>query len=229
MVSKQWKKESWCKTDGVSTASDGVIDKNCPPGITFAETTLMDKLLHYIRSLVEFSDDSWKQLQPALHKQTFKKNDLLLKAGDVCNSLFYIEKGYCRSYYEIDGLVKNMGFFFENEIATNVRSFGAGQKSEFNIIACEPSTVIVFEKHALFEAAKQAPEIDTLGRNCIRVFASKQEEFSNLFKLYSPQKRLEYIEAKHPELLQRVSLSQLASFLGVARETLSRIRKRRSA
>ena len=187
----------------------------------------MDNLLKYIRSLTSFSDKSWELLQPALTRKVFKKNELLLKQGQVCNSLFYIEKGYCKSYYEIDGVVKNTGFFFENAITTNINSFGNGQKSEFNIVACEPMTTIIFDKDKLFQATKQAAEIETLGRNCIRLFATKQEEFATLFKLYSTQERLEYLETKHPEILQRVSLSQLASFLGVARETLSRIRKRR--
>jgi CRP-like cAMP-binding protein len=187
----------------------------------------MDNLLKYIRSLTNFSDNSWELLQPALTKREFKKNELLLKQGQVCNSLFYIDNGYCKSYYNIDEVVKNTGFFFENEIATNINSFGNGQKSEFNIVACEPLTAIVFNKDKLFQVAKQANEVETLGRNCIRMFATKQEEFSTLFKLYTAQERLEYLESKYPEMLQRVSLSQIASFLGVTRETLSRIRRRR--
>lgn len=187
----------------------------------------MDTLLKFIRSLTPFSDRSWELLQPALTIKVFKKNELLLKQGQVCNSLFYIDSGFCKSYYEIDGSVKNTGFFFENEIATNINSFGSGQKSAFNIVACEPMTTIVFDKVKLFQVAEQAIEIEVLGRNCIRLFATKQEEFANLFKLYSAQERLEYLEEKYPEILQRVSLSQLASFIGVARETLSRIRKRR--
>ncbi|OJY82469.1 MAG: Crp/Fnr family transcriptional regulator [Sphingobacteriales bacterium 44-15] len=187
----------------------------------------MDNLLKYIRSLTAFSDESWELLKIALTEREFKKNEFLLKEGEVCSSLFYIDKGYCKSYYDIDGVVKNTGFFFENEIATNISSFGGGKRSEFNIIACEPLTGIVFDKDKLFRLAGQISEIDSLGRNCIRLFATKQEEFSNLFKLYSAQERLQYLETRYPEILQRVSLSQLSSFLGVARETLSRIRKRR--
>lgn len=187
----------------------------------------MDNLLKYIRSLTHFSDASWELLQSALTKREFRKNEWLLKEGQVCNTLFYIDKGYCKSHYEMDGVVKNTGFFFENEIATNMDSFGSGQESKFNIVACEPVTVILFDKQKLFETAKQASEIEILGRNCIRQFATKQEEFSTLFKLYAARERLEYLETRYPEILQRVSLSQLASFLGVARETLSRIRKRR--
>lgn len=187
----------------------------------------MNNLLKYIRSLTSFSDRSWELLQPALIKKAFNKNEFLLKEGEVCKSLFYIDSGYCKSCYDIDGVIKNTGFFFENDIATNIRSFGSGQKSEFNIVACEPLTAVIFDKSKLFQAAEQAREIETLGRNCIRVFAAKQEEFLTLFKRCSAQERLEYLETKYPEVLQRVPLSQLASFLGVARETLSRIRKRR--
>jgi len=177
----------------------------------------MDNLRNYIRALVDFSTDSWHLLQPALTLRHFKKNELLLEKGQVCDSLFYIDKGYCKSYYIIDGTVKNTGFFFENDIATNVQSFGSGQRSEFNIVACEALTAVIFE----------SIEIERLGRYCIRHFASRQEEFANLFKLYTATERLSYLESNYPEILQRVPLSQLASFLGVARETLSRIRKRR--
>jgi hypothetical protein len=61
----------------------------------------------------------------------------------------------------------------------------------------------------------------------LTTFSDENWEFSNLFKLYSAQERLQYLETRYPKILQRVSLSQLSSFLGVARETLSRIRKRR--
>lgn len=187
----------------------------------------MHNFLNYIRSLASFSDESWRLLQPALTIRKYKKNELLLQEGQVCNTIFYIDRGYCKSYYVVDGIIKNTGFYFENDIATNINSFGSGLRSEFNIMACEPLTTIAIDKSKLFEAARQTNEIETLGRNCIRLFASKQEEFSNLFKLYSAQERLAYVENRHPDLIQRVALTQLASFLGVSRETLSRIRKRR--
>lgn len=194
---------------------------------TSPKSLSMENLLKYIRSLTSFSDESWTLLQSALSEKRYKKNELLLKEGEICRSLFYIDKGYCRSYYEIDGVTKNTNFFFENEIATNISSFGSEKHSEFNMIACEELYVVIFDKEKLFTIAEQHIEIESLGRHCIRQFAVKQEEFSNVFKLYSAQERLEYLEKEYPEMLQRISLTQLASFLGVARETLSRIRKRR--
>lgn len=188
----------------------------------------MENLLNYLNALMPLSAESLAALMPVLSKKEFRKNEYLLREGQVCNALFYIDKGYCRSCHVIDGIEKNVAFFFENDIATNINSFGSGQRSEFNIVACEPLTAVLFDRDKLFQVAAQTPEIETLGRLCIRLFASKQEEFSTLFKLYSAGERLEYLEKHHPHILQRVSLTQLSSFLGVARETLSRIRKRRA-
>ncbi|SDL19819.1 hypothetical protein SAMN04487898_1163 [Pedobacter sp. ok626] len=103
----------------------------------------MANLLKYIHSLTVFSEESWELLQPALSKKQYKKNEFLRHEGHICNSLFYIDSRYCKSYYEIDGVKKNTAFFFENDIATNINSFGSGEKSEFNIVACEPLTAVI--------------------------------------------------------------------------------------
>lgn len=186
----------------------------------------MAQLLAYIRSLTDFSAESWQALQPALTRTSLKKGDFLLREGAVCNSLFFIERGYCRSYYEKDGAEKNTAFFFENEIATNIGSFGSGLPSDYAIKACEAMEVVVFDKQQLMQAARQHAEIEVLGRKCIRAFAARQEQQSSLFQLYSAQERYQLLEKHQPELLQRVSLTQLSSYLGISRETLSRIRKR---
>lgn len=110
----------------------------------------MDNLLTYIHSLTPFSEDSWQLLQTALTPQFFKKNQFLLKEGQVCKYLFYIDSGFCRGYHVIDGLEKNTGFFFENDIATDLDSFGSGKISAANIIACEPLTAVLFDKENYF-------------------------------------------------------------------------------
>lgn len=188
----------------------------------------MQKLLEYIHSLTNFSEKSWETLLPALAKIDVKKGGYLLKENQVCVSLFFINRGYCRSYYNQDGTEKNTAFYFEGEIATNIQSFASGQKSTYFIQACEPLEAIVFDKQKLLTASQQAHEIELLGKSCLRLTAAKLEQHADLFKLYSAQERYEFLEQNQPELLQRVSLTQLSSYLGVARETLSRIRQRRA-
>ncbi|MGV8135367.1 MAG: Crp/Fnr family transcriptional regulator [Mangrovibacterium sp.] len=189
----------------------------------------MDNLLTYLHSLTPLSHESMEALLPILIKRDFKKGDFLLKEGEVCNSLFFIDKGYCRSYRDKDGTEKNTAFYFEGEIATNLASFSTGERSDYFIQACEPLVAIIFSKQELFELSRRIPEIEALGRACLRLTASRLEEHADLFKLYTPTERYQYLEQHRPDMLQRVSLSHLSSYLGIARETLSRIRKRRFA
>jgi len=187
----------------------------------------MEKLLDYLKSLSGLSSESWQLLQPALTRRRFRKKEYLSRQGEVCDRLFYVESGYCRSCVVMEGLERNTGFFFENAIVTDLDSFGKEKPSGVEIIACDPMETVVFNKQKLFVAAQASPEIEALGRNCIREFASRQEEFSRLLRLYSPEDRVSYLEQYHPYMLQRIPLTQLASFLGITRESLSRIRRRR--
>ncbi len=187
----------------------------------------MDSLLDYIYSLTDFSEEGWQALLPVLTPLAFKKGEFLLKAGAVCDSLFFVSRGYCRAFYETDGKEINTAFFFENDIAANITSFARNEPSAFAIQACEAVSVVRFDKQKLREASVGHPEIEVLGRKCLQHIAARQEQHAALYKLMNPQQRYAYLQRHSPEMLQRVPLSQLASYLGIARETLSRIRGRR--
>lgn len=187
----------------------------------------MEAVLAYIHSLGDFSAASWGILSPALTKVSVEKGGWLLQKGQVCDALFFIEQGFCRAFYEQDEQEINTDLFFENDIATNIASFAKGAPSAFALQACEDLTAIRFDKTKLREAGRLDPAIETLGRNCLQQIAIRQEKHNALFKLLTAEERYAYLEQHSPAILQRVSLSQLSSYLGVARETLSRIRKRR--
>ena len=188
----------------------------------------MEKLRSYIHSLIDLSEEGWKALRPSLTTAEYKKGDCLLQAGTVCNNLFFITTGYCRAFFRKGDLEINTNFFFESEIATNNDSFWTGENSEFSIQACEKITTIVFDRPTLLNAGQENHEIATLGRLCLHQTAAKLENHVSLYKLMTAQERYEYLEKHHPMMLQRVPLNQLSSYLGIARETISRIRSRRS-
>jgi CRP-like cAMP-binding protein len=187
----------------------------------------MTNLLSYINSITDLPEKKWDSLYPALTTIEFKRGQFLLKTGKICDSLSLVNKGYCRAFYDKNEQEINTAFFFENDMATNINSFTKEEKSDFSIQACEDLIVIQFDKKKLYEASKKDLDIEILGKKCLQQIAAKQEKHSALYKLMSAQERYEYLEEYSPEILQRVPLIQLASYLGVARETLSRIRSRR--
>lgn len=175
--------------------------------------------------LSEISASSLDKLFKIAVKRQFAKGQNLLKQGHVCSSIFFVENGCLRTYIEKDGTEINTDFTLDGNFTTNLKSLRNASPSGTTIRAEEPTTVYDFEKNILFELYKVSAEIESFGRKLLEQLLIAQEEHTNLFKIYSPKERYQYLRDNKPDFLQRISLSQLASYLGVARETLSRIRK----
>jgi CRP-like cAMP-binding protein len=156
-----------------------------------------------------------------------KKGGILLKEGEICRSFYVVETGYLRTYYNKDGVTINLNFTFEGEFVTNYKSIINRQASEHFIEAGEDANLWVFNLDTIAQRFNAHPQIVLFIRRLAGHLLVASEEHSNFFKMYTPTERYLYIERNNPKLLQRISLSQLASYLGVTRETLSRIRGKR--
>jgi CRP-like cAMP-binding protein len=184
----------------------------------------MNNLKRYIESITELSEPSWNVLSGCLSERQFKKNEPLLKEGQICSSIYFISSGVCKSCHNLDGKEINTAFYFENDFATNIRSLRTSSKSEYTIKAHEKARVVVIDKTKLLDAYKQSHQIETFGRKVLELVTAKHEEHSDSFKLLTPKQRFDALVSQHPDFLQRVSLTQTASYLGISRETLSRFR-----
>ena len=184
----------------------------------------MKNFKNYISSITEFSEHSWFILSACLEELQYKKNEPLLKEGQVCNYIYFISAGFCKSCYNLDGKEVNTAFFFENEFATNVKSLRTSSKSSYTIKACEKTDVVAISKTKLLNAYQESHEIETFGRKVLELITIKMEEHTDSFKLLTPKQRFDALVTQYPDFLQRVSLTQTASYLGISRETLSRFR-----
>lgn len=153
------------------------------------------------------------------------KGHMLLKEGEICKSIYFIERGQLRTFYNKNGKDINTNFSFENHLVTNLKSFLNATPSAYFIQAAEPTAVRRIAKDELSSLYDQSEEIEAFGCLLLQRLLIRQEEHSNLFKIYNPSERYHYVVKYYPMLLQRVSLSQLSSYLGISRETISRIRK----
>ncbi len=184
----------------------------------------MDNLKKYIGSVTDFSEESWMVLRDCLTETEFARNELLLKEGKICDSIFFISSGLCKSYYNLDGKDINTDFYFENDFATNIKSLTTSTKSEYAIKACEKTKAVRLDKAKLLKAYSQSHEVEAFGRKVLELLTAKQEEHLNSFKILTPKQRFDSLVVKHPAFFQKVSLTQIASYLGISRETLSRFR-----
>jgi len=189
----------------------------------------MDNILHtYIKQASKrIPDEDIPLLITCAQVHQFKKGEILLKEGEVCREFYLVKKGHLRTYYNKDGVNINLNFTFEGDFTTNPQSIHNRQASAFTIEAGEDTTAWVFNLDMIVKEYGAHPQISLFIRRLSIHILLVSEEHSNFFKTHTPTERYRYIEEHNPRLLQRISLSKIASYLGVTRETLSRIRGKR--
>lgn len=191
----------------------------------FVNFALMNETLRAsILQVVEMTGDDLSLLLSCATRISLKKGDAVLEQGDICRSFYLVEQGYLRTWYNKDGVPININFTFEGNFACNLKSFRDRLPSELIIEAGEESVVWVFDIDKLIGPFEKPPQVSRFVRRLAVSLLLESEAHSDLFKIYTPTERYRQIEKNNPLLLQRVSLSQIASYLGVSRETLSRIR-----
>ena len=183
-------------------------------------------LFKKITDLTEISVSSIDKLFQIANQRQYKKGNIILKQGQICQTIIFVEKGYLRTFIDKDGKEINTDFTFEGNFTTNLKSLRSSSTSDTSIQAGEITTVYEFDKNKLLELYNVSAEIESFGRKLLEQLLIAQEEHITLFKLYTSTERYQYLQNNKSEMLQRISLSQLSSYLGIARETLSRIRKK---
>jgi CRP-like cAMP-binding protein len=181
-------------------------------------------LLQLFNSIIPISDELEKRLSETLQTNTYPKKYLLLKEGQVCNYIYFIEKGFLRSYY-INHDKEITGWFMkENDIIVSVNSFFKRIVSYENIQTIEESTLHYIHYNELQNIYKDFIEFNIVGRVLAEMYYVLSEERLYGMRSHTAEERLQFLLDKHPEILLRAPLGYIASYLGISSETLSRIR-----
>lgn len=157
----------------------------------------------------------------------FKKNQRLLSEGKKSDSIYFIISGAVRVFYlNKEGIETNTWFLFENELVISIFSFFTSQPSFEYIETLEDSVFIVLKKNKLDWLYENYVEFNIIGRRLTELYYVRNEAQANSLRMLSAKERYEQLIRTQPQILQRVSLSHVSSYLGISRETLSRIRKK---
>jgi len=186
-----------------------------------------EQLSAYISPIIELTDDELSLLMTCITHHHLAKGQLVLKEGEVCRAFYLVEKGHLRTYFNKGEVAINLNFTFEGNFTSNLQSFRDRTPSETNIEAGEESLVWIFDMKSVNEQFGEQPQILRFIRRVAMRILLVSEQYSEQFKILTPTERYRHIEKNNPMLLQRIPLSQIASYLGVTRETLSRIRAKK--
>ncbi len=184
----------------------------------------MDGFINYCNKISPLSAEAIKELTSRIKSKTFKKGEIINKEGQICRNLYFINKGLVKHYYTHKGRIFIIRFFSEKNVFTVLDSFIQQAPAVFNTITLETTETIQLSYDDIQELCKAHHCFETIIRNIFGMAAIINiKRIKEMFDADATELYKEFIK-DNPHLLQRISLGDTASYLGISQVTLSRIR-----
>jgi CRP-like cAMP-binding protein len=181
-------------------------------------------LIKHLSSVIKISNELTLELNTISKIIKVKKGEILLNIDDRSDFIYFINSGMIRGYYFIDGKEITNWFAQENEFATCFYSFISNKASFENLQALENCELVELSYSSLQKLYTNFPETERIGRMITENYYIKLEDRILSLQFKTAKERYEKLIKHKASLLQRASLGQIASYLGITQETLSRIR-----
>lgn len=184
-------------------------------------------LIDYFNQLMPLDKQETNLISSLFRPRLFRKRQYVLQEGDVCTQMCFVVSGCLRMYkIDNDGNTHLLQFAAENYWMIDLGSFYSEQSSELNIDALEDTMVLQISHDDLIALYTQAPKFHRIFRVLIEnSFVSLQKRLLQTISSTADE-RYQYFLDTYPHLINRLSQIQIASFLGITPEFLSRLRNK---
>ncbi len=191
--------------------------------------TTVEPLLAYFDKLLPLNNEEKELVNKTFHSRLFRKRQYVLQEGNVCTQFYFVVRG-CLRMYKIDekGSTHVLQFAAGNYWINDLGSFHGVKPSSLNIDALEDTVVLQISRDDLISLYLQAPKFDRIFRVLLEnSFIRLQERLLQNISSTAEERYLSFLE-NYPDLIKRLSQVQIAAFLGITPEFLSRLRNKRS-
>lgn len=187
----------------------------------------MESLFRAISRYIYPSDDLKQELMTRLRQETFKKREIILRHDQVCSKSYFIEEGILRLFYVKDGREITEFFGSEGEWMNSPRSFMEQKRDFYSIDAVEKTRVLSLHVTDLICLFENFPEMEKYARMDMgSTFTHLMDRLASI-RFASAKDKYEHFLQTYPTIHHRIPLGMVASYVGVAQETLSRLRGKR--
>lgn len=183
-------------------------------------------LVEMMSQITHLTNEEKSDIEKSIPIKEFKKGTYLLKEGQIAKHSYFVIKGCIREYKLIDGEEKTTAFYTEDQSAANFNSMANNTPSKNYFICNENLTVAILHIDIEKELYRKYPRFEAICRaGTEKMLGEKQSQLAEFISL-KPEQRYLKLQKQRPDLINRVPQFQIASYLGIKPETLSRIRKR---
>lgn len=176
---------------------------------------------------VSLTAEEEEQIKKYLIPKKLRKKQFLLREGDVCRQLAFIEKGTLKSYsVDENGNERIIQFGLEGWVIADLSSFVTGEPASYNIDVIDDSELILITKAAHEELLRKLPKYETYTRiNITGAYIAMQKRLTSIISAPLEERYASFMDA-YPDIVQRVPQHMIAAYMGLTPETLSRLRQK---
>ncbi len=186
---------------------------------------MKDILFDFISKYVSLTEEEKDAIVSLDIFHSVKKGTILLKEGQKSKESYFVLKGCIRTYYLLDGEERTTAFYTEMEALTPPCVISK-TPSEYYVSCMEDNILLISNSDMEAEVNSKFPKFDLMCKMLSEELLAKERMDFDEFKTSSPEQRYLNLLQKRPDLIQRVPQHQLASYLGIQPQSLSRLRAR---
>lgn len=189
----------------------------------------MEDFKTFLREIAPVSQAALLAAEKVFAPITLNKGDFFVEMGTVCRHAAFIRSGIIRSFY-INGKGEETTYCFCacGSLSTSFRSFITQTASELSMHAIEQAELLVVSREDLYTLYRQYPDWQEIGRVMTEKAYLGLEGYASTLNNETARQKYTRLLAEQPHIAQRASIQDIASYLGVSRETISRIRREMS-
>jgi CRP-like cAMP-binding protein len=180
----------------------------------------------FLKQVAPISDKELEETLPYFKETKLKKGDIFVSQGKVCKKIGFINSGMIRIFYlNHKAEETTYGFCNENCITTSFKSFITQTPSDLILQAVEDTVLLTIDYQNLQKLYEKYPIWQNIGRIITQSEFLNMEQYASILNNEGAKEKYLRLLREQPSIIQKAKIEDIASYLGITRRTLSRIRK----
>lgn len=186
----------------------------------------MEELIKFLDSIIPLDEEEKELMRNLLRVRHFRKREIIQREGDIAKKFYFNAKGFVRLFYLAKGEEKTAFFYPKNNFVSDFESYVHETPTKVNFQAMEDTILVEITKDIANQWLKASQKMEALAIDLMEMEMILHQKLIRSILTETPEERYFKLMDESPEIIEKVPSRHIASYLGVAPESLSRIKKR---